>query len=187
MRTYYVAGVPYSDELFHHGIKGQRWGIRRYQNEDGTLTDAGRKKYDKAYEYGHRAFQKDYNPDAQYRLSNIPKKSIKKQIDAIRGNASNKYEWNKLNRDTVFSWSKLNRYSKIARFFNTKSYRSAKKENSEMIKKRDEARRKIVETSFVQAYDLATRMNKKDRDAAMAYVYSVLGDRKGKDFITEIR
>ena len=31
--------------LMHHCIKGQRWGVRRYQNEDGTLTEAGRKKY----------------------------------------------------------------------------------------------------------------------------------------------
>ena len=27
--------------LVHHGIKGQKWGIRRFQNEDGTLTKAG--------------------------------------------------------------------------------------------------------------------------------------------------
>lgn len=32
-------------ELYHHGIKGQRWGIRRYQNLDGTLTPAGRERY----------------------------------------------------------------------------------------------------------------------------------------------
>lgn len=29
----------------HHGIKGQKWGIRRYQNEDGTLTPEGRERY----------------------------------------------------------------------------------------------------------------------------------------------
>lgn len=32
-------------ELYHHGIKGQKWGIRRFQNEDGTLTDAGKARY----------------------------------------------------------------------------------------------------------------------------------------------
>lgn len=31
--------------LVHHGIKGQKWGVRRYQNEDGTLTAEGRKRY----------------------------------------------------------------------------------------------------------------------------------------------
>lgn len=33
------------DELTHHGIKGQKWGVRRYQNPDGTLTNAGKKRY----------------------------------------------------------------------------------------------------------------------------------------------
>lgn len=32
--------------LVHHGIKGQRWGIRRYQDEDGSLTPLGKKRYD---------------------------------------------------------------------------------------------------------------------------------------------
>lgn len=31
-------------ELYHHGVKGQRWGVRRYQNEDGTLTPRGEKR-----------------------------------------------------------------------------------------------------------------------------------------------
>ena len=42
-------------EIYHAGIKGQKWGVRRYQNKDGTLTDAGKKRY--AYE----ADKGDYN------------------------------------------------------------------------------------------------------------------------------
>ena len=45
MSCYKVAGIPYSSELYHHGIKGQKWGVRRFQEENGTLTSAGRERY----------------------------------------------------------------------------------------------------------------------------------------------
>ena len=34
------------DNLQHHGIKGQKWGVRRFQKKDGSLTPAGKERYD---------------------------------------------------------------------------------------------------------------------------------------------
>lgn len=36
-----------NNELVHWGVKGMKWGVRRYQNRDGTLTAAGKKRYEK--------------------------------------------------------------------------------------------------------------------------------------------
>ena len=51
-----------SDELCHHGVKGQKWGVRRYQNADGTLTEKGKARLAKYQAKQLKEVDKAYRP-----------------------------------------------------------------------------------------------------------------------------
>ena len=60
-----------TNELYHHGIKGQRWGIRRFQNEDGSYTAAGKKRRAENYSDTQRTRdRKIYGKGAERRINN---------------------------------------------------------------------------------------------------------------------
>ena len=52
----------YKNELYHWGIKGRKWGVRRHQNKDGTLSAAGKKHYNVDGNAGEEAEQVEYAP-----------------------------------------------------------------------------------------------------------------------------
>ena len=60
-------------ELYHHGVKGMKWGVRRYRNADGSLTNAGKKraehKLNKLFEKSDKAISKYKSYDRIYQLS----------------------------------------------------------------------------------------------------------------------
>lgn len=66
----------YRNYLEHHGILGQKWGIRRFQNTDGSLTAEGKKRYlsNKQIDSVHETFSKsNYNDDISNTVFNITK------------------------------------------------------------------------------------------------------------------
>lgn len=64
----YVIVNSGQDYLSHHGILGMKWGIRRYQNDDGTLTAVGKKRYGNAEtEFSElNAARKEYEQSKDY-------------------------------------------------------------------------------------------------------------------------
>ena len=68
--------------LAHFGIKGQRWGIRRFQNEDGTLTEEGKKRYLKTDSVFVSGSSKTQDKESGYYRKELPS-PIKKELNKM--------------------------------------------------------------------------------------------------------
>lgn len=68
-------------ELMHYNILGAKWGQRRFQNYDGTLTAAGKERYRKAASPKKNTAKKSSSTKAVQRETLVPKKSVKEMTD----------------------------------------------------------------------------------------------------------
>ena len=71
----------YKEEMCHSGILGMKWGIRRYQNPDGSYTAAGRKRY---------GMDLDINDKSRQNIAKIRTGEAKRRLDVAKANNSTK-------------------------------------------------------------------------------------------------
>lgn len=93
MSTYVI--IPNDSDLYHHGIKGQRWGVRRYQNYDGSYTKKGLKRYQESETAYTNAKGKLKEAKASKNTDDI--KAAKQEAKATRQQMNS--DWKQLKRD----------------------------------------------------------------------------------------
>ena len=103
--------------LYHHGILGMKWGVRRYQNKDGSLTSAGKQRYNT----DHNRYE--LNATRRGRELKAASSAHVKSYDSGDKNLINKTE--KKARKALNKY--LNAESKAASYYNFESHNSKKK------------------------------------------------------------
>lgn len=159
---YYEGG-----ELYHHGILGQKWGIRRYQNEDGSLTPAGKERYSKGTQRGDPLL-KHNKLTTQGKLY---KEQIKKDAEAIY----EKYHYQDVMKE--FNESYCANYFKPGGL--SKSQSALVKEYADYCEDRD---RFVVDRCREEAFDEASKYERESRYDKIA----ITGMARDRHKITEM-
>lgn len=145
------------DELYHHGIKGQKWGIRRYQNPDGSLTAAGKARYGS-------------NKDSEH-LAKTAARYANSYADFLN---SNKVTY-LLDDDGKIAYRSDGSERKITTY-DTKKHAEWKKQTAKYLKEKEVLQKKYSEV--VSNIDLKSN--------GQAYLSIILKDKLGNTFVSEL-
>jgi len=183
----------FEDELYHHGIKGMHWGVRRYQNADGSYTPAGRIRYGIssngrmslegkrnlakdnmkiAKKEAKKSFNKMYNRAANHPIAtNFTKKGKKKYEDAF----------DKAYEDEIKYVESKERYKQANDDYKRKAFEEYR-EHSERSTKYEKRSEKIMDEAFVIRKQ---KMGKNWVERTMAAIKNETEDAKKYDSLME--
>lgn len=146
----------YNKELYHHGIKGMRWGIRRYQNKDGSLTPRGKKRAAKLEEEykaltGNKKKPKELKDmNSREIQAAINRKRLEEEYNSVMGTKQKgKYDVDD-DTDETTSAKGGNKPKNVDENQNGKDVNPVKKKMSEMTD--DDLRAAIVRKQLEQQY-----------------------------------
>lgn len=152
-------------ELYHHGILGQKWGVRRYQNSDGSLTSAGKQRYGEKLTKEEKIAKRREKAEAEYKRKNDEnytdaKKQVAKflalaALDTISLNPIAMADDTRMAIQAGAAYIKTKKYAKERELGETDPKTGFKLKHSELSEKEDLAR---VNPSF-HNFDSNTKSN----------------------------
>ena len=141
-------------ELYHHGILGQKWGVRRYQNDDGSWTAAGKERYGNGQnDRNHKRSEQSYKSNSERgdsksksKSNAISEKEERRQYDEISKTQAFKDSMKELSNDNA-EQMQINLYNGTT---NAKQYRV---DRDAYLKNRTEENRSKFAETCSKAFD----------------------------------
>lgn len=164
MPSYYIATDRFGNyDLAHHGIMGQKWGVRRYQDKNGSLTEAGKKHYSRQID---RRIDKRISYVSKYKKKN--RRLPKSEADIAREKIFLDFADSKENKDLKAASEK---YESFEREMHDKYYDAKKKGHQyfDVYSKKD----------FEREQKLRGELNKCYASSADAYIRLIEKNKPG--------
>ena len=171
-KGYRINDLIGSDELYHHGIKGQKWGVRRFQNKDGSLTTKGKKRYNDD-EYDEERERLEQETAARRGVKYVRK--TKKEREAE--DAENEKQFNaRLEKDTAAQKRTEDRMKEVDKKLQAKYDLSSMEDLDKYYKEYDEEWFKILDEERHNNDTIEPKKKSKPARVAKAFVKSFARD-----------